>query len=120
MKLRVLKYVFVLKEFRVGGYCKKEKTVHTLSSYTATNSSDNTVEKIELRDDLKRRTGLAVSLEIICHNCGESTSTISSKISYTCYDINLRLIDGMRAIGKGGTAARIFRAHEFASTTCKV
>ncbi|GFV88107.1 putative LOC100569746 [Trichonephila clavipes] len=29
-------------------------------------------EKIELREDLKSRRGLAVSLEIICHNCGES------------------------------------------------
>ncbi|GFT81611.1 hypothetical protein TNCV_3674361 [Trichonephila clavipes] len=29
-------------------------------------------KKIELREDLKSRRGLAVSLEIICHNCGES------------------------------------------------
>ncbi|GFV53128.1 uncharacterized protein TNCV_4129421 [Trichonephila clavipes] len=72
-------------------------------------------EKIELREDLKSRRGLAVSLEIICHNCGESTSTkISnknikiSKISNKCYDVNLRLTYGMRAIGKGGAAARIF------------
>ncbi|GFX35722.1 uncharacterized protein TNCV_745151 [Trichonephila clavipes] len=65
-------------------------------------------EKIELREDLKSRRGLAVSLEIICHNCGESTSTMSSKISNKCYDVNLRLTYGMRVIGKGGTAARIF------------
>ncbi|GFX35848.1 uncharacterized protein TNCV_746411 [Trichonephila clavipes] len=65
-------------------------------------------EKIELREDLKRRRGLAVSLEIICHNCGESTSTMSSKISNKFYDVNLRLTYGMRAIGKGGAAARIF------------
>ncbi|GFW51858.1 uncharacterized protein TNCV_1187901 [Trichonephila clavipes] len=65
-------------------------------------------EKIELRADLKSRRGLAVSLEIICHNCGESTSTMSSKISNKCYDVNLRLTYGMRAIGKGGAAARIF------------
>ncbi|GFU86922.1 uncharacterized protein TNCV_3441921 [Trichonephila clavipes] len=65
-------------------------------------------EKIELREDLKSRRGLAVSLEIICHNCGESTSTMSSKISNKCYDVNLRLTYGMRAIGKGGAAARIF------------
>ncbi|GFW19159.1 uncharacterized protein TNCV_254861 [Trichonephila clavipes] len=64
--------------------------------------------KIELREDLKSRRGLAVSLEIICHNCGESTSTMSSKISNKCYDVNLRLTYGMRAIGKGGAAARIF------------
>ncbi|GFW41544.1 uncharacterized protein TNCV_4034611 [Trichonephila clavipes] len=67
-----------------------------------------TTEKIELREDLKSRRGLAVSLEIICHNCGESTSTMSSKISNKCYDVNLRLTYGMRAIGKGGAAARIF------------
>ncbi|GFW14400.1 uncharacterized protein TNCV_423221 [Trichonephila clavipes] len=65
-------------------------------------------EKIELREDLKSRRGLAVSLEIICHNCGESTSTMSSKISNKSYDVNLRLTYGMRAIGKGGAAARIF------------
>ncbi|GFU31573.1 uncharacterized protein TNCV_3539581 [Trichonephila clavipes] len=65
-------------------------------------------EKIELREDLKSRRGLAVSLEIICHNCGESTSTMSSKISNKCYDVNLRLTYGMRAIGKGSAAARIF------------
>ncbi|GFY03564.1 hypothetical protein TNCV_3212011 [Trichonephila clavipes] len=62
-------------------------------------------QKIELREDLKSRRGLAVSLEIICHNCGESTSTMSSKISNKCYDVNLRLTYGMRAIGKGGAAA---------------
>ncbi|GFT50234.1 uncharacterized protein TNCV_3622861 [Trichonephila clavipes] len=65
-------------------------------------------EKIELREDLKSRRGLAVSLEIICHNCGESTSTMPSKISNKCYHVNLRLTYGMRAIGKGGVAARIF------------
>ncbi|GFX23922.1 uncharacterized protein TNCV_2730271 [Trichonephila clavipes] len=68
----------------------------------------NSEEKIELKEDLKSRRGLAVSLEIICHNCGESTSTMSSKISNKCYDVNLRLTYGMRAIGKGGAAARIF------------
>ncbi|GFW76844.1 uncharacterized protein TNCV_59421 [Trichonephila clavipes] len=62
----------------------------------------------KLRADLKSRRGLAVSLEIICHNCGESTSTMSSKISNKCYDVNLRLTYGMRAIRKGGAAARIF------------
>ncbi|GFU83783.1 uncharacterized protein TNCV_1694531 [Trichonephila clavipes] len=66
------------------------------------------IQKIELREDLKSRRGLAVSLEIICHNCGESTSRMSSKISNKCYDVNLRLTYGMRAIGKGGAAARIF------------
>ncbi|GFX73675.1 uncharacterized protein TNCV_4289911 [Trichonephila clavipes] len=65
-------------------------------------------EKIELREDLKSRRGLAVSLEIICHNCGESTSRMSSKISNKCYDVYLRLTYGMRAIRKGGAAARIF------------
>ncbi|GFV59487.1 uncharacterized protein TNCV_2825271 [Trichonephila clavipes] len=71
-------------------------------------SVTNKIKKIELREDLKSRRGLAVSLEIICHNCGESTSTMSSKISNKCYDVNLRLTYGMRAIGKGGAAARIF------------
>ncbi|GFY27017.1 uncharacterized protein TNCV_931581 [Trichonephila clavipes] len=66
------------------------------------------VQKIELREDLKSRRGIAMSLEIICHNCGESKSTMSSKISNKCYDVNLRLTYGMRAIGKGGAAARIF------------
>ncbi|GFU29279.1 hypothetical protein TNCV_3099251, partial [Trichonephila clavipes] len=41
-------------------------------------------------EDLKSRRGLAVSLEITCNNCGESTSAMSSKISNKCYDVNLR------------------------------
>ncbi|GFS56961.1 uncharacterized protein TNCV_2661431 [Trichonephila clavipes] len=73
-----------------------------------TKDFSKTKKKIELREDLKNRRGLAVSLEIICHNCEESTSTMSSKISNKCYDVNLRLTYGMRAIGKGGAAARIF------------
>ncbi|GFT49020.1 uncharacterized protein TNCV_3874861 [Trichonephila clavipes] len=76
----------------------------TISLYLGTSPE----KKIELREDLKSRRGLAVSLEIICHNCEESTSTMSSKISNKCYDVNLRLTYGMRAIGKGGAAARIF------------
>ncbi|GFT22468.1 uncharacterized protein TNCV_3274331 [Trichonephila clavipes] len=84
------------------------KIVNTTVSYIATVSPNIDAEKIELREDLKSRRGLAVSLEIICHNCGESTSTMSSKISNKCYDVNLRLTYGMRAIGKGGAAARIF------------
>ncbi|GFU73523.1 hypothetical protein TNCV_989591 [Trichonephila clavipes] len=71
-------------------------------------TSDGIEKKIELREDLKSRRGLAVSLEIICHNCGESTSTMSSKISNKFHDISLRLTYGMRAIGKGGVASRIF------------
>ncbi|GFV74915.1 uncharacterized protein TNCV_1041531 [Trichonephila clavipes] len=81
------------------------KLVHPFTLILAGPSGN---EKIELREDLKSRRGLAVSLEIICHNCGESTSTMSSKISNKCYDVNLRLTYGMRAIGKGGAAARIF------------
>ncbi|GFX94969.1 uncharacterized protein TNCV_3046011 [Trichonephila clavipes] len=65
-------------------------------------------EKIEHREDLKSHRRLAVSLETMCHNCGESTRTISSKIPNKCYDINLRLTYGIRAIGKSGVAARIF------------
>ncbi|GFU84200.1 uncharacterized protein TNCV_2488651 [Trichonephila clavipes] len=70
--------------------------------------NDRLLQKIELREDLKSRRGLAVSLEIICHNCGELTSTMSSNISNKCYDVNLRLTYGMRAIGKGRVAALIF------------
>ncbi|GFU66590.1 uncharacterized protein TNCV_3335711 [Trichonephila clavipes] len=44
-------------------------------------------KKIELREDLKSRRDLAVSLEIICHNCGESTSTMSSK-----FQINVMML----------------------------
>ncbi|GFV41931.1 uncharacterized protein TNCV_4140381 [Trichonephila clavipes] len=68
-------------------------TVWTVSNCPA-------LEKIELRGDLKHRIGLAVSLEKICHNFGESTSTMASKISNKCYDINLKLTYGMIAIGK--------------------
>ncbi|GFT77168.1 hypothetical protein TNCV_1984561 [Trichonephila clavipes] len=77
-------------------------------------------EKIELREDLKSRRGLAVSLEIICHNCGESTSTMSSKISNKCYDVNLRLTYGMSYWKRWSCCSNILWALEFASTTCKV
>ncbi|GFW05524.1 uncharacterized protein TNCV_437051 [Trichonephila clavipes] len=95
----------------IGGGCFPELICMNYSSdsqsdlYRAPGVYD---EKIELREDLKIRRGLAVSLEIICHNCEESTSTMSSKISNKCYDVNLRLTYGMRSIGKGGAAARIF------------
>ncbi|GFW00874.1 uncharacterized protein TNCV_1761121 [Trichonephila clavipes] len=93
-------------------YTVREKgDTNTNSEVCCANESDELFskqEKIELREDLKSRRGLAVSLEIICHNCEESTSTMSSKISNKCYDVNLRLTYGMRAIGKGGAAARIF------------
>ncbi|GFV88508.1 hypothetical protein TNCV_1243211 [Trichonephila clavipes] len=70
------------------------KTVRTPENGERVHVSIQT-EKIELREDLKSRRGLAVSLEIICHNCGESTSTMSSKISNKCYDVNLRLTYGI-------------------------
>ncbi|GFU94098.1 uncharacterized protein TNCV_5119221 [Trichonephila clavipes] len=84
------------------------RSEYMLDASKLPNQAPRGSEKIELREDLKNRRGLAVSLEIICHNCGESTSTMSSKISNKCYDVNLRLTYGMRAIGKGGAAARIF------------
>ncbi|GFV74619.1 uncharacterized protein K02A2.6 [Trichonephila clavipes] len=89
--------------------CAVFRAVH-LELITSLSTTDfiQVMQKIELREDLKSRRGLAVSLEIICHNCEESTSTMSSKISNKCYDVNLRLTYGMRAIGKGGAAARIF------------
>ncbi|GFX50211.1 uncharacterized protein TNCV_2782331 [Trichonephila clavipes] len=94
----------------IWGKCSKETsaTLRRVTIAVCDAVCEFNFEKIELREDLKSRRGLAVSLEIICHNCGESTSTMSSKISNKCYDVNLRLTYGMRAIGKGGAAARIF------------
>ncbi|GFX68129.1 uncharacterized protein TNCV_4439521 [Trichonephila clavipes] len=100
-------------------YIEREKLLRREWPACSPDLNQKKAEKIELREDLKSRRGLAVSLEIICHNCGESTSTMSSKISNKCYDVNLRLTYGMRAIGKDGAAARILWAYEFASTTCK-
>ncbi|GFS61998.1 uncharacterized protein TNCV_2592801 [Trichonephila clavipes] len=70
-------------------------------------------EKIELREDLKSHRGLAVSLEIICHNCGESTRAqchqkYQINVMMLTIRLDVRLTYGMRAIGKGGAAARIF------------
>ncbi|GFS81718.1 uncharacterized protein TNCV_2706651 [Trichonephila clavipes] len=66
-------------------------------------------EKIELREDLKSRKRFSCEFG---NNLSQlwriETSTMSSKISNKCYDVNLRLTYGMRAIGKGGAAARIF------------
>ncbi|GFV57919.1 uncharacterized protein TNCV_1599111 [Trichonephila clavipes] len=79
-------------------------------------------QKIELREDLKSRRGLAVSLEIICLRQLWRIDEYNAhqKISNKCYDVNLRLTYGMRAIGKGGAAARIFCGlMNLPPTTCK-
>ncbi|GFV57977.1 transposable element Tcb1 transposase [Trichonephila clavipes] len=63
--------------------------VATLSAYSSGESGKAAIipgtslkgtEKIELREDLKSRRGLAVSLEIICHHCGEPTSGAAARI----------------------------------------
>ncbi|GBO23033.1 hypothetical protein AVEN_248282-1 [Araneus ventricosus] len=52
------------------------------------------------------RKGLATSLFFISKSCGCSTSSMTSYISQNGYDINTRLVYGMRCIGKGKCASR--------------
>lgn len=65
--------------------------------------SDNCFDVIE---EVNSRKGLASSLLFICTNCGNSCSSMTSTISKTGYEINNRLVYGMRCIGKGKNAAR--------------
>lgn len=59
--------------------------------------------------------GLAVKLKIFCTNCNENityencSNTVdnSNGRKTTFYDLNLRLVNGLRSIGKGQTAGKI-------------
>lgn len=52
------------------------------------------------------RKGLAVRISANCKVCGYGSSAMSSIISDAGYDVNVRLVYGMRCIGKGKCAAR--------------
>ncbi|XP_069694387.1 uncharacterized protein [Periplaneta americana] len=61
-------------------------------------------------EDKSSRRGLSCKLSICCSNCNYSVSSMSSKFLGSCYDINARLVYGMRCIGKGVSAANTFCA----------
>lgn len=56
-------------------------------------------------EELSSRRGLSVSLRFRCLLCGNSASTMSSPKTSNVYDINLRMVYGMRCIGKGKNGA---------------
>lgn len=65
-----------------------------------------------LKFSCKSVVGLVSEINVCCINCGEEKSFInSSQVSQSeksAYDLNLRLVYGMRAIGKGCVAAKTF------------
>lgn len=52
------------------------------------------------------RRGLAVSISATCKNCGQGASTMTSAKVPAGYEVNLRLVYGMRCIGKGKAGAQ--------------
>lgn len=62
-------------------------------------------------ESVNARKGLATKLQIQCNNCQASASTMSSKLNrHRLYEINTRLVLGMRCIGKGKKPTETFCA----------
>ncbi|GBL55272.1 hypothetical protein AVEN_117879-1 [Araneus ventricosus] len=59
---------------------------------------------------MNSRRGLSTTLLFVCKSCGYSSISMTSYVSQNGYDINTRLMYGMRCIGKGKCAARTFCA----------
>ncbi|GBO35999.1 hypothetical protein AVEN_96917-1 [Araneus ventricosus] len=75
----------------------------------------------DVLEELNSRRGLATSLLIVCKSCGRSSSSMTSYISQNGYDINTRLVYGMRCIGKGKFAARTLCAvMNLPPSTCQI
>lgn len=67
----------------------------------------DSINSIVVEEDLKSRKGLASSIALHCKNCRNSASSMSSSTTNSTYDINMRLVYGMRCIGKSKNAADI-------------
>ncbi|GBO41839.1 hypothetical protein AVEN_268230-1 [Araneus ventricosus] len=65
----------------------------------------NSTDCFDVLEEMNSRRGLATSLLFVCKSCFYSSSSMTSYISQNGYDINTRLIYGMRCIGKGKCAA---------------
>lgn len=63
---------------------------------------------LEITEQQSSRKGLASKLVVLCRTCNKSTSKMTSNIVNNSYDVNLKLVYAMRAIGKGRKAAQTF------------
>lgn len=62
---------------------------------------------LELFENVDKRKGIVSNLQLVCNNCDASTSFVTcGKNVNGFYENNLRLVYGMRSIGKGNAAAR--------------
>jgi hypothetical protein len=60
-----------------------------------------------LFENVDKRKGIVSNLQLVCNNCDASTSFMTcEKNPNGFYENNLRLVYGMRSIGKGNAAAR--------------
>ena len=63
-----------------------------------------------LMEDNMKRKGCASTLRLLCEHCGWKHSFCTSKKQGKSYEVNRRLVYGMRTIGKGYAGARKFCA----------
>ncbi|GFW90204.1 uncharacterized protein TNCV_1790241 [Trichonephila clavipes] len=68
----------------------------------------NKCDSLIITKDARSRRGLCVSLTLQCTFCGQAFTSMSSNSTNGVYDINVRLAYGLRCIGKGSNAAKIF------------
>lgn len=61
---------------------------------------------LQLIENTTERKGLACSLSLLCENCNKEQSFYTSSKVDKFFDINLRCVYGLRAIGKGMIAGR--------------
>ncbi|GBL74184.1 hypothetical protein AVEN_231064-1 [Araneus ventricosus] len=66
----------------------------------------NSTDCFDVLEETNSRRGLATSLLFICKSCGCFSSSVTSYIFENGYDINTRLVYGMRCIGKVKCVAR--------------
>ena len=63
-----------------------------------------------LMEDSTKRKGCASTLRLLCEHCGWKFSFCTSRKQGKSYEVNRRLVYGMRTIGKGYAGARKFCA----------
>uniref|UniRef100_A0A1B6FLX7 Mutator-like transposase domain-containing protein n=1 Tax=Cuerna arida TaxID=1464854 RepID=A0A1B6FLX7_9HEMI len=88
--LDIYKFFECIRDFVVCKYCQHNLTFER-----------NVVE------------GLAIKCKVLCHNCNENitfencSKIVDDSTKQTYYDVNLRLVNGLRSIGKGQTAGKM-------------
>jgi len=65
-------------------------------------------QTVTLRELSFRRKGCASCLQLFCTSCGWNEAFYTSKKKKKFFDVNRRLVYGMRVIGRGASAAKRF------------